>query len=487
MMLARVGQWVLDDAPRFRAFAVILLIWIGWQVSPVSAARISVEGDCALAQAIESANGDRAIGGCAAGDGEDRIELAGDIALSAELPVIESAIAIEGGGHAISGDQRFRIFYVAEGGDLSISNLTMRDGSATEDARVCIDWEDSDYTAGGAICNLGALNVTDSQFSGNGSQFGGAIASVGTVTVDGSEFSGNTANSGGAVFNWGEGALRVSGSVISDNSANIDFELAQEFLDTYEDDDREFGAAPIIYNGNGGAIANSLAGSIIVSESEFSGNDAGLGAGAIVSHGDLEIIASEFKENSTGGSGGAINSYLGAISIRGSVFSGNSAGLGGAVVSWGKFEISDSSFSDNSAARGGAIHITDSTDLGVSGGDFSENTASDSGGAIFIFGKGKLSVADSQFSSNFANIRGGAIFSYGAVTVRASQFRLNQAGDLGGGLMNGGALSVVGSEFYGNSASEGGAIYNEWDWQGVVEQEGNSYSDNIGGDCVGCG
>lgn len=440
MLYAGVGHSKTGGALRFHALALLLLILGALQVSPAHAARISVNGDCTLAQAIKSANEDSAIGGCAEGDGEDRIELAGDIALSAELPVIESAIAIEGGGYAISGDQRFRIFFVSEDGDLSISNLAMRDGKATEDSRVCIDWEDSDYAAGGAICNLGALNVLDSQFIDNASQFGGAIASVGTVTVDGSEFSGNTASSGGAAFNWGEGVLMISGSVISDNSASIDFELAQEFLDTYEDDDREFGAAPIIYNGNGGAIANSLAGSIIVSESEFSGNDAGLGAGAIVSHGDLEIIASEFRENSTGGSGGAINSFSGVISIRGSVFSGNSAGLGGAVVSWGKSEISDSSFRDNSAARGGAIHIMDSTDLSVSGGDFSENTASDSGGAIFIFGKGNLSVADSRFSGNFAKIRGGAIFSYGAVTVRASQFRLNQAGDLGGGLMNGGAL-----------------------------------------------
>ena len=470
----------------FGVFTLLLLIVGSLHVSLVDAADITAGGDCTLADAIDSANQDRAGGGCEAGSGADTIALTSDVLLLAELPEIRSPITIMGGGFVISGEGFFRIFFVAEDGDLSIDSLTLRDGAAQVDARTCIEWEEGEWTAAGAICNLGALSVSESQFNGNEAEFGGAIASVGTVTISDSDVSDNTAYSGGAVFNWGEGSLMISGSVINDNSASIDIELAQEFLDTYEDDDREFGAAPIIYNGNGGAIANSLQGEVTIIDSRFNNNEGGLAAGAITSHGDLEIINSEFAGNTAYGSAGAIESYMGALTLKGSVFRGNSAGRGGAVVSWGVFEIVASHFSENSAGRGGAIHINDHTDLSISGGVFSDNTARDSGGAIFMFGKGALAVADSQFSGNSASIRGGAIFSYGTTSVTASQFRRNRAGDLGGAFMNGGVLTVTSSEFNGNIATEGGGIYNEWDWEGIVQQDGNAYSDNRGGDCTGC-
>ena len=470
------------------AFALLLLLWAGLGVSMVDAADIMVEGDCALADAIDAANRDRAVGGCEAGSGADMIALTSDVLLLAELPEIRSPITIMGGGFVISGEGFFRIFFVGQEGDLTIDSLTLRDGATHADARTCIDWEPRQWTAGGAICNLGALSVSASRFSGNGAEFGGAIASVGAVTIVGSEFSGNGAYSGGAVFNWSDGTVTIEGSEFSDNAARADLVMAQEFLDKHEDDDTEFGTTPIVYNGNGGAISSSLGGVITVTDTSFQSNTADLGGGAIVDHGTAEINDSQFSKNlSDYGGGGAIKSCTGALTLKGSVFRGNSAVLGGAVVSWGMFEIVASHFSENSAVRGGAIHINDHTDLSISGGVFSDNSASDSGGAIFIFGKGMLAVADSQFSDNSANIRGGAIFSYGMSSVTASRFRSNRAGDLGGAFMNGGVLTISGSEFSQNSASEGGGIYNEWDFEGVVELEGNTYSGNRGGDCSGCG
>ena len=102
---------------------------------------------------------------------------------------------------------------------------------------------------------MGALNIVESEFSGNASAFGGAIASVGAVEISGSEFNANTAFGGGAIFNWGEGALTVTGSEFNDNSATIDRDMTQEFLDSVDDDERDLGAALIVYNGYGGAIA----------------------------------------------------------------------------------------------------------------------------------------------------------------------------------------------------------------------------------------
>ena len=80
---------------------------------------------CSLHDAIVAANTDSPAGGCAAGAGADTIVLSGDVTLSEALPLIESVIVIEGGGHTISGDGKFRIFDV-DGGSLTIRQLSWR-------------------------------------------------------------------------------------------------------------------------------------------------------------------------------------------------------------------------------------------------------------------------------------------------------------------------------------------------------------------------
>ena len=64
---------------------------------------------CPLFDQIVAANTDAPSGGCRAGQGHDVIQLHEDITLDALLPRITSEITIEGNGHSISGDSRFRI------------------------------------------------------------------------------------------------------------------------------------------------------------------------------------------------------------------------------------------------------------------------------------------------------------------------------------------------------------------------------------------
>ena len=468
----------LFSAQRFCALT-LLLIFGSFHVTLVKAASIAVDSDCTLAHAIESANQDRAIGGCAAGSGADSIDLTANITLVAELPSITSPIAIMGSGFAISGDHRYRIFFVAEDGDLTIDSLTLQDGEAQANARTCIDWEEGEWTAGGAICNLGELNISDSHFSRNWAEFGGAIASVGTLTIFGSDISGNLANSGGAIINWDDSTLTITGSDFSGNSAKqFGEDLAS---DTSEDTDTPFAEDPAFYDGNGGAIANSPRGAITITKSNFSSNSADLSAGAILNRGTIEIIDSQFTDNSCYGSGGAIDSGEGTLTtVTSSVFSGNSAFLGGAVFSWGKLTIDDSRYSDNRAVRGGAIQPGDGSILTIRYSEFSGNAASDSGGAIFgcVYCTPPMTVTGSDFSGNSANMLGGAIFGYGTLSVDSSQFSENSAGDSGGAIRNDGTLTLSFSVFRGNSATYGGGISNTHN--AVLRQVGNTFSDNIG-------
>jgi len=152
--------------------------------------------------------------------------------------------------------------------------------------------------------------------------------------------------------------------------------------------------------------------------------------------------------------GGAIaNLGGGTLTVTGSTFSGNQAGEGGAIDNadgfGGTVTVSGSTFTGNQASdNGGAIDNADEGGSGtvtVSDSTFAGNTASD-GGAIDngdFYGGGTLTVSDSTFTGNTAVSDGGAI----------------DNGDHGGG----GTLTVSDSTFTGNTASGYGGTIDDAD------------------------
>ena len=70
------------------------------------------------------------------------------------------------------------------------------------------------------------------------------------------------------------------------------------------------------------------------------------------------------------------------------------------------------------------------------------------------------------------------------VTISNSSFDGNRVRDNGGALQVFNSTAyVTDSQFSGNKAHEGGAISV---YRGTVERSGNTFSDNVGGDCFGC-
>ena len=196
---------------------------------------------CGLYDQIIAANTDRPSGACPAGNGADTISVTEDIVLKRPLPVITSGLSIEGNGHAISGDGRFRIF-VVKGTWLKLSDLTLRDGhsprgnggaiSMLDDVSVVV--ENSRLISnraknGGAITMFGRsskLTVINSSFTQNSTTddyggTGGAIDTrAGQLTISGSSFVSNQAGTGGAIATGGAGEVRISNTNFSDNSAS---------------------------------------------------------------------------------------------------------------------------------------------------------------------------------------------------------------------------------------------------------------------------
>jgi Bacterial Ig domain len=280
---------------------------------------------------------------------------------------------------------------------------------------------------------------------------GGAIQNDlgGTLRVTGSSFNSNTAADGGAIANGysGTGALSVSGSKFSGNTASAD----------------------------GGAIANGeqpgSTATLLVTGSTFSGNKATGDDGGAIDSGDYQATAtltvtdSSFSSNSTQYDGGAIDngddSGNGTLTVSGATFSSNSAGWGGAIdngdtVGAGNLTISGSTFTGNSVGTdGGALDNGDDS------------------------GTGTLTLSRSTISGNYANADGGGIDNgdnngTGTITATGSTFSGNSTGaHNGGGIDNGdnggkGTLTVAGSTFSGNTSSSGtGGAINSGDASGT--------------------
>ena len=428
------------------AFALFLL------ASPVYAADIAVSADCSLADAITAANTDTAANGCPAGEDADIISLSADLTLDAALPPITSEITIEGGGHTISGSNRYRIF-VVEGGNLTINHLILTAGKASNKGSPVVDHDrnliiSADNALGGAILNDGTLTISSSDFSNNSADYmGGAILNNGTLTISSSTFSDNSADErGGAVYNW-RGQTSISSTTFTGNSA----------------DER------------GGAVYNM--GNITISSSDFRNNSTGNDGGAVYNMGNITISSSAFSNNAADYDGGAIYNERGTLTISDSALSDNAADRsGGAMLNWGgETSINNSSFSGNSARGrdigGGAIY--NEKTLTISNSSFSNNSARVVGGAIH--NENTLTISNSSFSGNSARYGGGLFVSDNA------NFQISQSRN---------TLTQV--TLVDNSADSGGGIYGTARTLGYfdyVESTVNLYNSivarNSGGDCVG--
>lgn len=220
------------------AILAAVIVVLSLSAQRVSAAVIQVDESCSLHDAILAANTDSPAGGCLAGAGADTIVLTADVTLSQELPVIKSVIALEGDGHTISGDGKFRIFDV-DGGSLTVRQLTLADGQSHDaelsdreggairanDATIVIENSSLNnnvaYYGGGAIHVRDAnLTIRNSSFSGNKTRgSGGAIDGYkGKVSIASSSFAHNRAHSGGAIYIL-DSAMKVYNSTFSHNFA----------------------------------------------------------------------------------------------------------------------------------------------------------------------------------------------------------------------------------------------------------------------------
>jgi len=99
-------------------------------------------------------------------------------------------------------------------------------GSATLTINNCTISGNSAWPGGGIFNDQGTVTITNSTLSGNsdnGWNIGGAIVNIGTLTITNSTLSGNSAYSGGGIYNWQGSTLTITNSTFSGNFCGTGF------------------------------------------------------------------------------------------------------------------------------------------------------------------------------------------------------------------------------------------------------------------------
>jgi len=245
---------------------------------------------------------------------------------------------------------------------------------------------------------------------------------------------------------------------------------------------------PDEYDAGGGVHCNADAAlaleAVVVRE-----NSAVLGAGALLSGCDADILQSRFEDNTSerhgggvyldgdslsrfsdtdflrnhaGFSAGAVHLNQATVTIEGGRFEANSANSGGALmVSGGEVTVRGADFAGNSAVEfgGGAIDLFTGT-LWVEDTTFTDNSANTSpdgelegrdGGAVKLSWAYPAHFSGAVFTGNAAYSGGAISADGGTLDIIDSEFRENTALELGGGVaLEGSNLTVTDSLFQGN-------------------------------------
>jgi CSLREA domain-containing protein len=199
-----------------------------------------VDGKCTLREAIQNANDDAATNAdCFAGSGSDNISftVSGTITLGSSLPTITygTTLTMDGSGKTlvISGDELYRVLVVQSDVSLTLNNLTITKGAATDGGAGIYSGGDlviancvfSNNHDNAIYSSSGTLDVTNTTFSGNSAlNGGGAIASSTTMTISNSTFSDNQVTNGNGAGIWisgwpDPGTATITNSTFSNNSA----------------------------------------------------------------------------------------------------------------------------------------------------------------------------------------------------------------------------------------------------------------------------
>ncbi|HNT78296.1 MAG TPA: choice-of-anchor D domain-containing protein, partial [Anaerolineae bacterium] len=448
------------------------LLWaLGGNLSYVRAATYQVtntnsSGAGSLPQAIGAANSN---------PGHDTITfipgLSGVITPTDSLTITDDVTIIGPGAEqlAVSGNNAYRVFYIGSGVAVTMTELTVRDGRAT-------DGHIANYAEGGGIWSAGALhldgvwlvNNTANPGFGRG---GGLYVHDGSVTISGTQMFNNEASwEGGGAYLNGSGSVTVNGGRVFRNGSqsgggifaygNVVLAETQIFSNV------------VTYDGGGLYLLDGVA---LVGTQVFSNVATRWGGGVYVETGpyifarfDGTQIVSNTASEYGGGvyianedttlhmTDGEINYNVAGIHGGGMYISAGTAILTGTQV------ISNTALADSAGGGGGAYVDQPSATLNVTDGEINENTAL-YGGGVYI-SQGSVTLRQTRVLRNTVpNFDGGGIYveqTAATLDMSGGAIGFNSSGYEGGGVyINEGSATLIGTLVVSNTTDRGGGLY----------------------------
>ena len=314
-------------------------------IGGLAAADLTIDGNNA-GRVFNIASGNVTISNVTIANGNDSngggIFNAGTLTLTSSTVSGSSAIS-EGGG-----------IFNDTSGTLTLTNSTVSSSSAT---------------AGGGIFSAGPLTLDNSIVSGNSATIvgGGILNANSTLTLNNTTISGNSAASlgGGGIFN--AGTVTLTSSTVSGNEATKE----------------------------GGGIFSTV-GTVTLDNSTVSSNEAGSDGGGIYTAAtNLSLSDSNITGNSAVSGGGIYNTgFVGTLILTNSTVSSNEAGgNGGGVFNSGgvTLTLNQSTINDNSS---GTLPVESST--------LSNGEANGTGGGIWNSGTAEVNIKNTIVANNLS-------------------------------------------------------------------------------------
>lgn len=210
------------------------------------------------------------------------------------------------------------------------------------------------------------------------------MSGEGTVEVSRSDVSGNTAaNEGGGLWNSAVGTMTVDRSTISGNTAN--------------GDQADEGGGGLFNQSNPDGTGG---GSLTVTRSEITGNQAVVGSGSggaiLNERGNLTVTDTLISGNQSARAGGGIE-----------VVGGDSGTVGSTQL--GSVELRDNRTGD-SPGNGGALHISGNGSVVIDDSTVTGNVAANEGGGLWNSPSGQMTVTDTVIAGNTAGVTGPNVY-----------------------------------------------------------------------------
>lgn len=368
-----------------------------------------------------------------------------DLALTGDLDILDSVNIVGAGANStfIDGNDLDRIFEIMPGARVSISNVTIRNGTAIN---------------AGAVLNSGALTITDSVIEGSVSTgtstaIGGAIGnSYGLLTLNRVTVRNNSATlNGGGLYN-NSGTVSIVDSTFTGNAA-----------------------------GNDGGAISSFNGSVSITRGSIANNTAGAdGGGLSAENARLAVHETSITNNNATLDAGGINLINNTtLTLVGATISSNSAGKfgGGARIGGGSSLMVDKSlFQQNRASKSGGGIDVDQAFVEIQNSLVRGNAATESGGGIDNF-EGTLRISNSTLGENTASIAGGAIFN----ALNSTSVLVNTTIADNTAISSGGGVSNFGTFSLGNTLiAQNSSAANTRDIIGTFTSLGTNFIGDIG-------